>query len=45
MEKISKIKDTKWWPWLLPTHTLEMGWCIKCHRQNGVSQDCYTCHY
>ncbi len=45
MDKVSMLEDTKWWPWLLPTHTLEMGWCIKCHRQNDASQDCYTCHY
>ena len=45
MDKVSMLEDTKWWPWLLPTHTLEMGWCIKCHRENDASQDCYTCHY
>jgi len=45
MDKISMIEDTKWWPWMLPTHTLEMGWCIECHRRNEASQDCYTCHY
>lgn len=21
-----------------------MGWCISCHRQQGVSIDCYVCH-
>lgn len=21
-----------------------MGWCMKCHRQRGVSIDCLTCH-
>ncbi|HEY5996041.1 MAG TPA: cytochrome c3 family protein [Candidatus Deferrimicrobiaceae bacterium] len=21
-----------------------MGWCMKCHRQRGVSIDCWTCH-
>ena len=21
-----------------------MGWCIDCHRQKGVSVDCYVCH-
>lgn len=45
MDKISMIEDTKWWPWLLPTQTLEMGWCVQCHREYGASQDCYTCHY
>jgi len=23
---------------------LKMGWCIQCHRQNGASQECNTCH-
>ena len=30
--------DTNWWPWLLPTQKLEMGWCIQCHRENGASR-------
>jgi hypothetical protein len=37
--------DTKWWPWLLPTAKLEMGWCIDCHRRNNATQDCAACHY
>jgi hypothetical protein len=45
MDKVSVVEDTHWWPWLLPTKTLEMGWCVNCHRQNGASQDCLTCHY
>ena len=48
VEKFDKVfmqEDTKWWPWGLPTQTLEMGWCIQCHREKQVSQDCYTCHY
>lgn len=24
--------------------SLEMGWCLSCHRQRGVSRDCATCH-
>jgi len=44
-DKVVMLKDTKWWPWGLPTQTLEMGWCIQCHREKQVSQDCYTCHY
>lgn len=24
--------------------TLKMGFCISCHRQNGASQECNTCH-
>jgi hypothetical protein len=45
MDKVYLSPDTKWWPWLLPTRKLEMGWCIQCHRENGASQDCVTCHY
>lgn len=45
MDKVHVLDDTVWWPWLLPTRTLEMGWCVDCHRENGASQDCYTCHY
>ena len=45
MDKVYVLSDTRWWPWLLPTRTLEMGWCVDCHRQNAASQDCFTCHY
>jgi len=45
LDKVVMQEDTVWWPWLLPTQTLEMGWCINCHREKKVSQDCYTCHY
>jgi len=43
--KLHLVPDTKWWYYGLPTQKLEMGWCIQCHRQNGASQDCLTCHY
>jgi hypothetical protein len=45
MDKLYLVPDTKWWPWLLPTKKLEMGWCIQCHRQNDATQDCVKCHY
>lgn len=45
MDKVHVTPDTIWWPWLLPSKKLEMGWCIDCHRQNQASQDCLTCHY
>jgi hypothetical protein len=45
MDKVYLTKDTIWWPWLLPSKKLEMGWCINCHRENQASQDCLTCHY
>ncbi len=25
--------------------SLRMGWCVSCHRMNGASIDCSTCHY
>ena len=45
MDKVYLVEDTIWWPWLLPSKKLEMGWCIDCHRENQASQDCLTCHY
>lgn len=24
--------------------SMKMGWCVSCHRQQGASIDCYTCH-
>jgi hypothetical protein len=45
MDKLYMTEDTKWWPWGLPTEKLEMGWCVQCHRAEGASQDCNTCHY
>ena len=24
--------------------SLEMGWCVSCHRENGASTDCLICH-
>ncbi|MBW2267825.1 MAG: hypothetical protein JRH16_04550 [Deltaproteobacteria bacterium] len=45
MDKVYMTEDTHWWPWMLPTQKLEMGWCVNCHRENAASQDCYTCHY
>jgi cytochrome c7-like protein len=44
-DKVAMKDETVWWPWLLPAKTLEMGWCINCHRQNNATQDCYACHY
>lgn len=25
--------------------SMKMGWCVGCHREKGVSIDCYTCHH
>jgi len=27
------------------TSSMKMGWCIDCHREQGTSIDCATCHY
>jgi len=24
--------------------SLEMGWCVSCHRENNAPTDCWTCH-
>ncbi len=47
IDKLHLVPDTKWWQYGLPTAKLEMGWCIKCHRENHqqASQDCLVCHY
>ncbi len=45
MDKLYLTEDTKWWVYGLPAQKLEMGWCIKCHRENEASQDCLVCHY
>ena len=45
MDKLYLVPETRWWQYGLPTQKLEMGWCVMCHRDNGASQDCITCHY
>lgn len=45
MEKLYLVPDTQIGPSGIPTRKLEMGWCINCHRDEGASQDCFTCHY
>lgn len=32
MDKIRRVRS------------LEMGWCVTCHRSRGAPTDCYTCH-
>lgn len=27
-----------------PFRLASMSWCVECHRENGGSVDCYTCH-
>jgi hypothetical protein len=47
MDKLYLVPDTKWWFYGVPTKKLEMGWCIKCHRDNNqqATQDCLACHH
>jgi hypothetical protein len=45
LDKLYLVPETRWWQYGLPTQKLEMGWCVMCHRDNGASQDCLTCHY
>ena len=45
LDKLYLVPETRWWQYGLPTQKLEMGWCVMCHRDNGASQDCITCHY
>ena len=26
-------------------NTLQMGWCVDCHRERQVRTDCFVCHY
>jgi hypothetical protein len=26
-------------------NTMEMGWCINCHREREARTDCFVCHY
>jgi hypothetical protein len=30
---------------IVSPNTLEMGWCINCHREREVRTDCFVCHY
>jgi hypothetical protein len=25
--------------------SLQMGWCLQCHRERQVRTDCFVCHY
>jgi hypothetical protein len=45
MDKLHLVPDTQIGPAGIPARKLQMGWCINCHRSQGASQDCFTCHY
>jgi hypothetical protein len=31
-------------PRIRQTRSLDMGWCVSCHREREASTDCWTCH-
>jgi len=31
-------------PRMRKLRSLQMGWCVGCHRDKGASRDCWTCH-
>jgi hypothetical protein len=32
-------------PEVVQWSSLQMGWCVECHRQREVRTDCFVCHY
>ncbi len=46
MERVA-VQDQTTWKYFVPAKTLEMGWCIQCHRkeEHQASIDCMTCHH
>ena len=36
--------DVKGMDRIYQSRSLEMGWCITCHRANKAPTDCWTCH-
>jgi hypothetical protein len=36
--------DVKYMDKIRRVRSLEMGWCVQCHRGNNASTDCLTCH-
>lgn len=45
MDRVHVQPDTTW-KYLVPAKTLEMGWCIQCHRkeEHQATTDCMQCH-
>lgn len=31
-------------PFVKPFASIKMSWCMDCHEQRGVTNDCYACH-
>ena len=46
MERVY-LQDQTSWKYFVPAQTLEMGWCMNCHRkeEHQASIDCLTCHH
>ena len=38
--EVSEMQD----PFTEPYLSMDMEWCMECHEQRGVSNDCYACH-
>ena len=45
MDRVHVQPDTTW-KYFVPAKTLEMGWCIQCHRkeEHHATLDCMKCH-
>jgi hypothetical protein len=45
MDRVRVQEDTNW-KYFVPSQTLEMGWCIQCHRKEEyqATTDCMKCH-
>ncbi|MEE2673656.1 MAG: cytochrome c3 family protein [Myxococcota bacterium] len=45
MDRVRVQPDTTW-KYFVPAKTLEMGWCIQCHRKEDhqAATDCMKCH-
>ncbi len=37
--------DVKSMDRIKPVHTIDMNFCVTCHKNNKASVDCYICHY
>ena len=38
--EVSKMET----PFVKPFASIKMSWCVDCHEQRGVTNDCYACH-
>ncbi|HEY4716940.1 MAG TPA: cytochrome c3 family protein [bacterium] len=36
--------DVKTMEKIIKVYSLNMGWCVSCHRSKNAPLDCYTCH-